>query len=130
MIQVNLAHLPTGHSHQEFEWELPSDVSGLSHSINITGAFDIYNKHNSDYEFNGYITYELPVECNRCGKEFNECFREDIRFIVKRNSDIDDIDIISANSNIVNLMSYFRDIIITCIPMKNLCNECSDKNGI
>ena len=88
MVNVNLAHLPIGHSHQEFQWEIPIDMSGVSQdSTSLIGVFDVYNKHNSDYEFNGYIDYELSLECNRCGKEFNEQFREDVRFIIKKNSE-------------------------------------------
>lgn len=128
MVNVNLANLPSGHSHQEFERELPPDASGMTDAISLTGVFNVYNKYSRDYEFNGYIEYDLPLECDRCGTEFTGKFREYVRFIIKMNSDIEDIDIISANSNIVDLMSYFRDIIITGIPMKNLCDKCSEIN--
>lgn len=126
MVNVNLANLPSGHSHQEFQWELPPDATGMAEGIPLTGVFNVYNKHSRDYEFNGYIEYALPLECDRCGSGFIGKFREDVRFIIKMNSDIEDIDIISANSNIVDLMSYLRDIIITGIPMKNLCDKCSE----
>ncbi len=129
MITINLAVLPPSHSHQEYQWILPEEgFYPFNESMDITGIFEVNNRHDNDYAFNGHILFTLNAECDRCAESFNSSFNEEIMFIIKKNSDIEDIDIIPANSNIIDLTSYIRDIILTAIPMKNLCNKCMDEN--
>ncbi len=123
MININLASLKKGDSHHEYEWVMPDIDNNTKENINIISVFDIHNKNDTDYEFNGYITFNLIRICDRCNESYSSSFKEDVRFLIKKNSDIEDIDIIHTNSNIVSLTSYIRDIIITAIPMKSLCSD-------
>ncbi len=123
MINVNLASLKKGYSHQEYEWVIPDIDNRSKENISIISVFEILNKNNTDYEFNGYIEFSLKRNCDRCNDSYNASFKEDVRFLIKKNSDIEDIDIIHTNSNIVSLTSYIRDIVITAIPIKSLCSE-------
>ncbi|MFO8062763.1 MAG: DUF177 domain-containing protein [bacterium] len=129
MITIDLRTIPKGHSHQEFEWTLlAGDSPRENKETLVIGRFDINNKFDSDYDFKGIIEFDVKLKCDRCTEIFEKHFTEEVRFIIKKNSMIEDLDIINTDSNIVKLKSYIKDIVHTAIPMQNICSE--DCRGI
>ena len=125
MIRINLAAIPEGHTHQEYEWELgKKDAPEYNDSVYIKGVFEVSNRHKLQYDFNGSIEFTLKLACDRCAGEFSRDFRESLHFVLKNSeTDFDDLDILAFTTMEADITDYIRDIVLTAIPMKVLCKE-------
>ncbi len=124
MIILNLSNIPVGISHQEYEWKLFENESPEhNEEVLIKARFEVNNLHKNQFEFNGSLNYSLNLICDRCNDLYIHTFEENIHFILKRHAVYEDLDIISFDTNNVNITDYIRDIVITSIPIKNICSD-------
>lgn len=124
MIQINVLSLPVGISEQKFQWVIRKDeYDFFDEDIYINGFFHINNIHSRQIEFNGRIDFEIQLVCDRCLKKFKKKFEENIIFILKKDYIGDDIDIISFNDFYCDITDFIKDLVITSLPVKVLCDE-------
>lgn len=125
MIRINLAAIPEGQSHQEYEWILSgNDAPEYNNEVRIRGVFEVSNRYKAQYDFNGRIEFSLNLECDRCADTFSKDFEENVRFVLKNGeTDYSDIDVMNFSSMDADITDYVRDIVITAIPMQILCRE-------
>ncbi|MDD3803835.1 MAG: DUF177 domain-containing protein [bacterium] len=112
-------------STQEYEWELtPAELGeGGNESLFIKAVFEVNAMKNRQYDFKGKLCYGLKLKCDRCLEIFSRSFEENVHFILKKDYEGNELDIIRFNDLACNVTDYIRDIILTSVPMKNLCSE-------
>ena len=110
-------------SRQEYEWVLtPKELQdGSNEVLYVKAIFEVNSIKNRQYDFKGKLYYDMNMKCDRCLEDFRRSFEEDIYFILKRDYEGDELDIIPYNDLICNITDYVRDFILTSIPMKKLC---------
>lgn len=124
MIILNLSALDKV-SAQEYEWKLTADElgEGGNKGILIKAVFEVNAMKNRQYDFKGKLYYEIELECDRCLEKFGRKIEEDVHFILKKEFEGDELDIIRFDDLTCNITDYIRDIVLTSIPMKRLCRK-------
>lgn len=112
-------------SKQEYEWELtPRELGdGGDESIHIKAIFEVNAMRNKQYDFKGKLYYNITMACDRCLEDFSRPFEEDVHFILKKDFEGDELDIIPFNDLTCDITDFVRDIVLTSVPMKNLCKR-------
>ncbi|MGE3062427.1 MAG: DUF177 domain-containing protein [bacterium] len=112
-------------STQEFEWELtPEELGeGGDESLLIKAIFEVNAMKNRQYDFKGKLYFNIQLICDRCLESFSRLIEENIHFILKKEYEGDELDIIRFNDLTCDVTEYIRDIVLTSIPMKRLCRD-------
>ncbi|MEO0237231.1 MAG: DUF177 domain-containing protein [candidate division WOR-3 bacterium] len=129
MININISSIPAGISNQSFQWVIrKEEYEFFNDDLYIKGEFQVNNIHKTQIEFEGKIDFQLELICDRCLKRFKKNFSEEVLFILKKDYLGDELDIINFTDYLCDITDYIKDIVVTSLPVKNLCKE--DCKGI
>lgn len=112
-------------SRHEYEWKLtPKELKDWSdETVYIKAIFEVSAIRNKQYDFKGKLYYNIRLKCDRCLEDFSRSFDEDVHFILKKDYEGDELDMISFNDLTCDITDFVRDLVLTSVPMKKLCRK-------